>query len=207
MKLHDFEHFFCINLKTRTDRKIYCESIFSNLNLSVTFFDAIDGKSINTNSPINKGNVGCCLSHYNIWKIIKKNNWKKVLIMEDDVQFHSDVLNLFEKFYKEVPLDWNLLYFGGNHCKQKLNFISDHIHKLKQTYTTHCYAVTDKAIDYLLNKFNEQNILNHEIDVNLSKIQNEIPSYGFYPHLAWQKEGISDIENRYVDYSFLKKHE
>ena len=206
MKLQDFDHYYCINLKTREDRKKECQNIFFSLGLNVTFFEAIPGNTVkNVSTKISTGNIGCCMSHYKLWQEIQNKKYENVLIMEDDVEFHHNVAFLFENFYEEVPSDWELLYFGGNHCKEKLNFISEHIHKLKKTYTTHCYALKQKTINYLLNRFNMDNLFKKEIDVNLSEVQNEIPSYGFYPHLAWQRIGFSDIENKHVNYSFLKE--
>lgn len=206
MKFYDFDHYYCINLESRKDRKKECEEIFSSLKIPVTFFNAIDGNMIkNVSTKISIGNIGCCMSHYKLWEEIKNKNYENVLIMEDDIEFSDNAVSLFESFYTEVPSDWQLLYFGGNHCKEKLNFISKHVHKLKNTYTTHCYAVKQKTINYLLNKFNMNNLFNKEIDVNLSDVQKEIPSYGFYPHLAWQRESFSNIENKNVNYNFLKE--
>ena len=207
MKLHDITNRYCINLEKRADRKQKCELMFSQYNLPFSFFKAIDGTTISYNTRISRGNVGCCLSHLTIWEDIVNKNADISLVVEDDVVFHDDILTCFEYFYKEVPNDWNLLYFGGNHCKIKLNFISEHVHKLSNTYTTHCYAITLPCAKYLLNKYNRSNILLKEIDVNLSDVQKEISCYGFCPHLAWQDTGFSDIMEQNIDYTFLKHHE
>lgn len=208
MKLHDITNRYCINLEKRSDRKQKCELMFSNYDLPFTFFKAIDGTTVSYKTKISRGNVGCCLSHLTIWEDIVNKNAELSLIVEDDVVFHDDILNSFESFYSEVPHDWNLLYFGGNHCKLKLDFLTKHVHKLKNTYTTHCYAITLKCAKYLLNKYNNKsNLVLKEIDVNLADVQKEIPCYGFHPHLAWQDIGFSDILQQDVNYSFLKNHE
>jgi len=208
MELNNIDNIYCINLEKRVDRRERCNLLFKKYNLKFNYFKAIDGNNLkHLSSVLNKGAIGCCLSHYKIWEDIVIKNNKISLITEDDVIFHDDVLQLFKLYYPEVPSDWNLLYFGGNHCKQKLNFISNHVHKLSNTYTTHCYAITLECAKYLINKFNLDTILTKQIDVNLADVQKEISCYGFYPHLAWQDNGFSDIENKIVDYTFLKHHE
>lgn len=205
MKLQQIEKIFCINLDHRKDRREACESIFKRLKLDVEFFSAIDGKKINVqNKKISDGHVGCCLSHREIYKIIEKSSWNNVLILEDDVEFHENIESLFEEYYKQVPEDWNLLYFGGNHNRQKYKMINQNIHRLSKTYTTHCYMVKKNAIPVILRQLSEERIYNHEVDVHLSFVQNIIPCYGFIPHLAWQRSSYSDILDANTNYEFLK---
>jgi GR25 family glycosyltransferase involved in LPS biosynthesis len=206
MIIEQIDKIFCINLESRTDRKQRCEQIFKQFNLNVDFFPAIDGKTIdNIKSKIKPGHVGCCLSHRELYKKIKNSNWKTVLVLEDDVEFDPNFVNLFEQYYKEVPNDWNLLYFGGNHNNISKKMISQHVHKLIKTYTTHCYLINTKCVNILLNEFDESRIYDQEVDVHLSNVQKQIPCYGFYPHLAWQRESFSDIELKNTNYEFLKQ--
>ena len=204
MNIEKIDKIFCVNLKQREDRKKRCEEIFNEHNLNVDFFDAIDGKSLNIKAKIKPGHVGCCLSHREIYKKFLNSNWNTVLVLEDDVEFDLNFKNLFETYFKEVPNDWNLLYFGGNHNNTAKHMISEHVHRLHNTYTTHCYMINRRAINFLLNEFDENKIYNQEVDVHLSNLQKQIPCYGFYPHLAWQRESFSDIEDGYRDYTFLK---
>lgn len=196
---------FCVNLTKRVDRLEQSKKEFSRFGLNVDFFAAIDGKKLESkNNKINSGHMGCCMSHREIYKTMKKEKWNNILILEDDVEFHSDLLVLFKQFYTEVPADWNLLYFGGNHNRVNKNMISDHVHKLVKTYTTHCYMVNSKALPSLLEEFDDDRIFQQEVDVHLSNVQNKIPCYGFYPHLAWQRESFSDIELKNTNYTFLR---
>ena len=204
MKLYNFDKIICLNLEKRKDRKSSCVDIFKNLGLDVEFFNGIDGSLLPNTGKIKKGHMGCCLSHRCIFEKILENNWNTTLILEDDVEFHPDVHQLFEQFYNEVPVDWQMLYFGGNHCKTTQIMVSEHVHKLYQTFTTHCYAIKKDIIPILLEEFNEKNIYNLEVDVHLTSIQKKQPCYGFVPHLAWQRSDYSDIEKCVVDYKFLE---
>ena len=207
MKIQQIDKIFCINLNHRLDRKHRCEEIFKKYDFSVEFFTAIDGKNLNIEAKIKSGNVGCCLSHREIYRKFSNSNWNNILILEDDVELVEDFVDLFNLYYREVPDDWHLLYLGGNHINTTKNMISEHIHKLRNTYTTHCYLLNRKVIPFLLTEFNDSNIYTQEVDVHLSNIQKQIPCYGVTPHLAWQRASFSDIEENYVDYSFLKPKE
>ena len=203
MKIQNFDKIICLNLEKRKDRKSICDSIFTKYNIDVEYFKAIDGDTL-PHGKIKSGNRGCCLSHKKIFEYIQKNNWNTVLILEDDVEFHDELETRFEDYYTEVPSSWKMLYFGGNHCKIEPKMISNHVHRLVQTYTTHCYAIKREILPVLLEEFSDSKIYNQEVDVHLSNIQKQIECYGFIPHLAWQRDDYSDIEKMNVNYNFLK---
>lgn len=204
MNIENFDKIFCINLEKRKDRKMECEIIFNKYKLNVEFINAVDGSLIKDTKGLKPGAAGCCLSHKMIYEKIKNNSsLKKVLILEDDVEFHSDFKNLFKKYYSYVPDDWQMIFFGGSH-NEPPKPVNEYVHKLKKTFTTHCYALKNSAIDIILNQFSEENIFNLQADVHLYKIQKKISCYGFRKHIAWQREGYSDIEEAHRRYDFLK---
>ena len=202
-----FEKIFCVNLEKRIDRREKAELQFKKLGISVDFFPAIDGSKIqNIPSSLNSGEVGCLLSHLEIYKKAIREGIGRYLVIEDDCEFDSNIHEKFERYYKEVPKDWDLLYFGGNHNGKEIRLVSEHVHRLHQTYTTHCYGVNTGFSQVLEKeiKIEKNNI--KQIDVELSDIQSKYKCYGFIPHLAWQYDGYSDIVGDYRDYKFLKTH-
>ena len=44
---------------------------------------------------LKRGEVAACISHYNVWKYIKENNFKYSLILEDDAIFDLDIFLIF----------------------------------------------------------------------------------------------------------------
>ncbi len=62
--------------------------------------------------PLNKGEIACAVSHRNIYEAIVNNNWKRVLILEDDVVPDHEHLHLLADCLKELPPDWELFYLG-----------------------------------------------------------------------------------------------
>ena len=94
-----------INLKKRNDRKQLMINNIQHTSLKPIFFEAVDGNTqlsnhqynimpnfINpeTQDTTNINEIGCSLSHYNVWKYIVDNNIQKTLILEDDCFFKYD---------------------------------------------------------------------------------------------------------------------
>jgi GR25 family glycosyltransferase involved in LPS biosynthesis len=205
MKIEGIDKIFCINLERREDRKKEAIREFSKKNLMPAFFEAIDGHKIGYSGKIKPGHIGCVLSHLNLYKqILEKEDGEVFMITEDDVVFSDDFIETYLAFRKNIPNDWVIFYFGGNHNNIKPDIISERIYRLKKTYTTHCYLVRKSKIQILIDEFSKKNIFDQEVDVHLSNIQRMYPCYGFIPSIAWQRESFSDIEMRNVNYDFLK---
>ena len=200
MNFKDFK-IYCISLKRREDRRLIIENHLNSLGIEFEFVDAIDSKNIDGQFQIPKGAIGCNLSHLMIYKKTLGSS-KPILILEDDVEFSSDVIEKIEDI--QIPEDWALFYFGGNHNGQELDMIDSNLHRLKKTFTTHCFAINPKILGEIIEKFS----LSYDrfvIDEFLAyEIQTKYPCYGLHPSLAWQREGFSDIQETDVNYDFLK---
>jgi glycosyl transferase family 25 len=61
---------------------------------------------------LNPGEVACSLSHRMVYEEMIKHNWKKILILEDDVLPLYDNLALLPDALKELPTGWELVYLG-----------------------------------------------------------------------------------------------
>ena len=205
MKIDGINKIYCVNLERRPDRKKQAELEFSKHDIDFEFFYGVDGHNLSvSNSTIKPGHVGCVLSHLNLYKHLSRQEEGVYMITEDDVIFADGFINLFYSLIEQVPSDWQLLYFGGNHNGIPLSMVSKNVHRLVKTYTTHCYLIKSSALKTVIENFEGENIYKKEVDVHLSDIQKILPCYGFFPHLAWQREGFSDIEMRDVKYEFLK---
>ena len=197
-----FDYALCINLPHRTDKWTECEIEFDKHQLNIYYFCAINGNDLDYKGPLKKGVIGCAMSHLKSIQFAKGFDYDNILILEDDVAFDDQLNDKFNEWIKEVPEDWDMLYFGGNHnVKAITNKISDHVFRATDTQTTHAYAVRHTVYDRIIKRL--QNI-DKDVDVIYMDIQKECKAYCFTPRLAWQRAGISDIWNQYVDYSFLK---
>lgn len=193
-----FEKIYCINLDRATERWEKCVEQFDNLNIKVERFSAIEpSEGINN---LLKGEIGCMRSHFEIIKKAKELNLKNVFIFEDDVQLVDGFNEKYAEYVKEVPENWDFIYFGGNHLGG-LQKKSEHVYKMIHTYTTHAIGIKNTMFDLILNNLpNEQ----HQVDVYYALMMPPINAYVIRPHLAFQREGFSYIQNQVNNYEFLK---
>ena len=62
--------------------------------------------------PLNSGELACALSHRSIYFEMIRNNWHRVLILEDDVVPLENVIDLLPDALHELPQNWELVYLG-----------------------------------------------------------------------------------------------
>lgn len=204
MGLNDiFDKIYCINLKHRVDRWENCQTQFNKYGISVERFDAVNGnemipEGVNGLMP---GEVGVIRSNYNIIKDAKENGYKKIVIFEDDVELCDNFNERFLSHYNKTPKDWKFLYMGGNHVGGLIP-INDKVSRIRHTYAIHAICVHEDLYDHILNMLKEERV---QVDVTYAQLQKIFPSYVFRPHLAWQKDGHSDIQGGYQNYDFLKR--
>ncbi|KAG8006635.1 Procollagen galactosyltransferase 1, partial [Nibea albiflora] len=129
-----FDEVFMINLQRRADRRERMLRTLYEQEIACKVIAAVDGKAMNISEvqamgihmlpgysdpyhgrPLTKGELGCFLSHYNIWKEIVERNLHTSLVIEDDLRFEiffkRRLMNLMSEV-EEEGLDWDLIYIG-----------------------------------------------------------------------------------------------
>jgi GR25 family glycosyltransferase involved in LPS biosynthesis len=156
-----------------------------NLN-SVKFFPAVIHEI-----PI----VGCTISHIECIRLAKERNLEYVLILEDDVEFISNVTDVLNNSWKSLQeLDWNILYLGGL-IRDSGSYVNKNLISVLKVNTTHTYIVHNRFYDTILNL--DENI---PIDYSYRALSYKHKMYMTAPITAYQKEDYSDIQNRVVNY-------
>jgi GR25 family glycosyltransferase involved in LPS biosynthesis len=208
MKLFDrFDKVYCINLDKRPDRLQNFDSQVAKYNLGdYTRISAVDGTQLKSSeqSPILKpGELGLIMTNLKIIEDAKKNNYSKILILEDDCFFTDEILNI-QNYFDMLPKDWDMLYMGGNHnTHMGINppiKINEKIVKLHSTYSTHLIGMKSTVFDHIEVILNKKN---KPIDVNYVTLQKIFNVYSFYPAIAKQIVDFSDIQSKVTDYSNL----
>lgn len=216
---------YVINLKRRPERLQKFLSIYQYSINTLELFEAFDGKNIGNNGNIENidhddqllvdkfsnvltsGEIGCFISHLKIWQNIVNNNIEIATIYEDDCIFTPEYKVFMDSL--TIPDNVNLLYPGG---RFKPNFVvpNNTVHICNNIYkhnynfwnnalydrTTHCYIITYKMANFLINLFNIYDTICKPVDKFIIEYLQtlDIPVYSTYPHVCWSPAvGDSDI--------------
>lgn len=193
-----FDKIYCINLDRATDRWKECVKQFNLYNINVERFSAIEPE--NGANGLLKGEIGCMRSHYEIIKKAKEENLNSVFIMEDDIVLTNNFNTVFDNIIKQLPENWDFIYLGGNHIGG-LEKITDNISKMKFTHTTHAVGIKNTMFYSILETLKQEY---KQVDVYYAMMMQFCNAYVTRPHLAYQRDGFSYIQNRNRNYNFLK---
>lgn len=106
---------------------------------------------------ITRGEVGCFLSHYNIWEKMKENDI--YLILEDDVRFGTNFVRDLQAIIKEAKTiqgGWDLIYIGRKRGPGATDdvekMVTENISTATYSYWTIGYMLTGKAAKILVDE-------------------------------------------------------
>jgi len=193
-----FNDIFCINLDNRPNRWEDVQEEFNKFNLTgVTRFSAVDGKTLPKPHALLDGELGVLESNLKLVKYANENNLPNFLMLEDDVVFSDEVNNL-DKYMSNIPDDWDMIYFGGNHkYSHPPKQINETTLKLHYTVAIHCVAIKSTVYDVIESILSKKS---KQVDNYYTLVQQSFNVYCTNPSIAFQKEGFSDIQNRVVNY-------
>jgi GR25 family glycosyltransferase involved in LPS biosynthesis len=205
--IKDIKNAFYINLEHRKDRKEHVEQQLNNIGIKAERFNAI---------KLDKGAVGCSLSHLRCLENALKNEWDHVLICEDDITFLNPSLFISQLNYFLESIDcekWDVVLLGGNIIPPYQN-INKSCVKVSKCQTTTGYIVQKHYIPTLIANIKEgvnnliknpQKHVLYAIDKNWFKLQQRDNWFLIIPLTVVQKPGYSDIEKKNTDYQNIMK--
>ncbi len=198
-----FPHIICINLDRRPDRWLRMQQEFARYGIhSVQRFPARDGDTVTKPDGWSHtaGAYGCLLSHLEVVNEARELNVPSVLIFEDDAVFDPQLRDKFSKFIKEVPADWDMLYFGALHKDEPVK-VSEHVARITKANSTYAYALKNTIFD----AFIELNRKAEDVlDMNSYILQQRFNCYCFMPNLAWVETEYSDVQGRLERHWYLE---
>ena len=204
----NFDAVFCINLNRRPDRWKESLKEFEKHNIIVERISAVDGETIKSRGEPNQKNkrikpaeIGCSLSHLKALKTMIERGYEKILVLEDDVVFRDDISVFFNDNYHKIPDNWDMVLLCSSVIVKPLP-VNDVIVKTMGAYSTAAYMITNSYAKTCIEKIEELH-LRRAVDVVYSILQPDHNCYSFNPNIAWQRGGHSDIQGKYMDYSFL----
>ena len=201
--ISDIKHIYYINLESRPDRRNYFENQMKLVKLSATAtrFNAIK-------HPI--GAIGCSMSHLELIKMAKSNNWDHILIMEDDITFlNPEIFRNSLNNFLSSNIYFDVLHIAGNNMGEYTRE-NDFCVKIKKCQTTTGYLVKshyyDKLIENIadgIQKFikNPRRLNDFAIDQHWNILQLTDKWYLLTPLTISQRADYSDIEKRITNYN------
>lgn len=119
---------------------------------------------------------------------------EQLLFLEDDCVFkdHGHV----DQALKDLPADWDIVYFGCNIQDEKPVKITNNLFKISGAFTTHCIGYNKKCIPFILENqpgFSEQMYDNWLAGQQLNACV-------INPMVAWQRPRHSKIWGHEVNY-------
>jgi len=196
------DKFIYINLDSREDRREIMQKFFDEGKIppeKVERFSAIRRE---------KPELGCLESHTEVLRIAKRNGWKNVLILEDDMEW----LNFddgYKKLEELIKLQWDVILLVGW-------YVVYDFPRVYKSRNAGAYLVNSSYYDTLLSS-RELSISKmkqkyfgfiidtkiYEADYSWSKIQTKDYWYGIYPCMCRQVDGFSDHCKRYLEASLV----
>jgi glycosyl transferase family 25 len=169
-----FDRIFVINMARSILRRGFFLSqaqIFGLTNAEI--IKAVDGRTLDLDKirsqgilqwdvhlkrDLTAGEVGCYMSHMNIWKSVLERKLKTALICEDDVVWRIDANAIVDRFMSEVPGDWDILHFhnnvrigSGRYNDSGRRKISEYVWQgFNEGRGAACYAITARGASFLL---------------------------------------------------------
>jgi len=197
------DEIYVINLVRRPDRRERLQATFDILNMSVRFFDAIDGKytvdqayleRLNVRllpnyedpynlRPMNYGELGCFFSHYFIWQDIIQNKYSNgVLILEDDVRFDAYFQYKLEKILTNRSLDWDIIYLG----RKIMRADEENYEKTIETFLIEP-SYSHWTVGYALSLRGAQMLVNENPIQKILPVDEYLPiMYDHHPNESWK---------------------
>jgi glycosyl transferase, family 25 len=205
MELTDLSPYrVCINLDRRPERWKRMESRFSELDLlPVERFAAVDGSQVQipVNWPESPGAYGCLQSHLSVVQQARAQGRESVLIIEDDVLFDERFHEKFRERVRNLPENWDMLFFGCLHHDEPIPVASG-IGKLRGSFSTFMYVVRHTVYDSFI-RLNSR--AKQAVDRNNTILQRLFNCYCFLPHLAWVDDSYSDAQEVYTRHWYIKE--
>lgn len=163
---------YIINLEKDIERKSYILKVLSNYSdiIEPTIITGINGYQLSDNElnqvfdrdlaykrygrPLNKGEVGCTLSHYKCYKSLCESNNNLVLILEDDITILNDlqIINYVRKIADSQKPEIYLL--SSDYWYTRLKKINNQhsIASIFDAVGTYAYIINRAAAERILQK-------------------------------------------------------
>jgi len=155
---------FIVHLEQEQEKRQRLEEQLQREKVSYEFVRAVDGQNDDlgqytfsilpqwtdpfTRKTLTRGEVGCALSHWFLWKRIVEEHLPQALILEDDVDVPPSTLSTLSERLNDAP-PYDLLYLGRTPLRTSSETLARFI-QARYSYGTHAYLLTYEGAKKLL---------------------------------------------------------
>ena len=210
-----FDGVYCINLPTRPERRITMQRRFDEAGVKVEFVNGFPGVFVKRYWELktaceglkiqNHYHIACALAHCSVYALALARGQKKILVLEDDVRIHINSDENTRTCMKNVPSNWDLLYFGYiplSECMSSWDYnylnhnqILPGIAKARGLWTTMAYAVNENMMQHMVNVYGaEMPMAIDNYYVFVIQKSSEFNSYAAVPQIVATEDGASDTD-------------
>ncbi len=199
-----FDNVYMINLERRSDRRSNMEAILKELNVDYEWVKAVDGKATLSDSyvrqnnikmmedfsepyhgrPLKLGEIGCFLSHYNVWRDVLDKGFNEVIVFEDDIRFEPYFKHKLAAVKNElaaINLDWDLIFLGR---KILHNVVEEWVEN--STMLVHV-NYTYWTLGYMLSRSGAQKLIDAKPLDKMVPVDEYLPiMYDQHPNTTWK---------------------
>lgn len=190
-----------LNLPNRTDRQQQMQETLSRtLGLPD---DRVERVVALRDTP---GWRGCARSHALALELAQQRQYRYVCVLEDDFwplctgsRFHAAVTQA----WRTLQGQFDVLMLGCTPVRLQRQH-TEPLYRVRQALALPGYVVARHYVPKLLQSFRQSLVEQQPIDFGTQTLQKVDRWYGFFPPLARQRPGFSDIEQRHTDYGYLE---
>ena len=230
-----FDGMYCLNLASRPDRMDGMIRRFNYFGLKVERANALSGAIIKPMYDefykINKyfttpNYLACAIGHVHMYATALARNQKSIFVIEDDVRIHRNSDAMTRKALKDLPSDWDLIYFAYiplsddqtmwtyglvDGSGEKPNFVRSH-----NLWSMMGYAMSERMMRHMVDVYGSSYPM--EIDrylVDVIQSGTKFKCYAISPQCIASEDGYSDnagttwnnLSTKSVDSRFAAFHD
>ena len=167
-------------------------------------FSAIDGKRCKPPQWWTQGGGawGCYQSHLRILEDCLNRGVRSVLFLEDDALPSEDFTTKAETFFRNLPMDWGMVYLGGQHLminEHPPRRVNEEVFIPYNVNRTHAFGLRGEMLRVVYRHLHRIDwAKSHHIDHHLGRLHQRRDHPIFCPRewIIGQAEGKSNISGR-----------
>lgn len=159
---------FIISLEKNNERQEYLKKKVLPKITNYIKFDAFDGSFDDANEFLknnnlfltdifynncNEGQLGCFLSHFQLWKHISESKIEMAIVLEDDIKINNNFNNIIDIIYKNLPIKFDYVYLFIHPDKQNIKYLDANegdIIPAEDNFGTVAYIITLRGAKRLI---------------------------------------------------------